>query len=142
MKHVVLIACCKRKLTRVAPAELLYQGDLFRKSLTYARALRSDDIYVLSAKHGVIRLEKTIAPYEQTLNRMSAAARRTWASRVITQLAQVADLQADQFTLLASKRYREGILPHIRHASIPMEGLRIGRQLQWLKQKIAELNEA
>lgn len=136
MKHVVLIACCKRKLEHAAPAEQLYQGELFRKSLAYARSLKPDEIYVLSAKLGVVPLDQTISPYEQTLNRMPVDDRRAWSKRVAAELAQIADPQNDRFTFLTSKRYREGLLPYIRHADIPLEGLGIGQQLRWLKQHL------
>lgn len=138
-RHIVLIACCKRKLPRTAPAENLYQGDLFRKSLAYARSLWPDAIFVLSAKHGLVQLDEMIGPYEQTLNRMPVAARGNWASRVMAELEQVSDLHNDRFTFLASHRYREGLIPHIHHAEAPLRGLGIGQQLQWLKRRV--LNE-
>ncbi len=44
----------------------------------------------------------------------------------------------DHFIILAGKRYREHLLPHLAHVEIPMEGLPIGKQLQFLKQHIQD----
>ncbi len=110
----------------------------FAKSLQYAEALRPDSIFILSAKHGLLPLQEEVNPYDLTLNRMSAVERRTWAERVLRELAEVGDLEEDRFTFLAGSRYREHLLPCIRHGDAPMEGLTIGRQLKFLKQALAD----
>jgi hypothetical protein len=100
--------------------------------------LRPDGIFILSAKHGLLPPEEEIEPYDLTLNRMSAVDRRTWAERVLRKLAEVGDLEEDRFTFLAGSRYREHLLPRIRHGHIPMEGLPIGKQLKFLKEALAD----
>lgn len=136
MRHIVLIACCKRKQERKCPAWQLYQGDLFKKSLAFAKTKMPDAIYILSAKHGLVALHDELAPYEQTLNRMPVKERRHWTEQVLTQLRAVCDLDTDQFTILASKRYREGLVPFLRNVNVPMAGLQIGKQLSWLKKQL------
>ena len=120
------------------PACDLYQGDLFRKSLAYARGLNPDSIYILSAKYGLVGLEDEIEPYDTTLNTMPAHERREWSMRVLKALESVADLNTDQFTILAGKRYREGLVPAMSNADFPLEGLGIGKQLKWLKEKCSD----
>jgi len=44
----------------------------------------------------------------------------------------VADLQNDRFTILAGDRYRWFIMPDLRNAEVPLEGLPIGKLLQAL----------
>jgi hypothetical protein len=51
---------------------------------------------------------------------------------VVNQLNSVADLKNDQFTFLAGDKYRKYLLPELEHIKIPMQGLKIGEQLQWL----------
>jgi hypothetical protein len=137
MSHIVLIACSSRKGARPAKAADLYQSSLFCKSLAYARSLRPDAIYILSAKHGLLRLEDVIAPYNATLNKMTRATSRKWAQRVIDQLRRVADLQTVHFTILAGERYRRDLLPHLVCPTVPMEGLGIGRQLKFLTEAVS-----
>ncbi len=72
--------------------------------------------------------------YEQTLNKMGVVDRRVWASKVIGQLKEKADLQKDEFILLAGEKYRENLLPHIKNCEIPFKGLSFGKQLQKLKE--------
>lgn len=133
MAHIILIACASRKLRKRSKAADLYISDLFRKSLHYARSLSPDAIYILSAKHGLLAVGEEVEPYNMPLDDMPAAERRAWADRVLRELGLVADLREDQFTFLAGERYREHLLPHIRNTEVPMEGLRIGKQLRFLK---------
>ena len=60
-----------------------------------------------------------------------------WAGIVLQQLGDVADLGNDSFTILASDRYRRFLVPHLTHHSVPLEGMRIGEQLKFLKEKVA-----
>ena len=138
MPHFVLIACASRKRGHACRAADLYQSDLFLKSLRYAESLRPDGIFILSAKHGLLPFEEEIEPYDLTLNRMSAVDRRSWAERVLRELAEVGDLEQDRFTFLAGRRYREYLLPRVRHGNVPMEGLPIGKQLKFLKEAVAD----
>lgn len=131
--HIALIACASSKRDDPAPARDLYQSSLFRKSLAYAEEkLEPDAIYVLSAKHHLLPLDEEIAPYDRTLNRMSADQVRAWAETVLDQLREVADLENDRFTVLAGEKYRKRLVPHLSTVDVPLEGMRIGEQLSHL----------
>ncbi|MGH7178226.1 MAG: DUF6884 domain-containing protein, partial [Tepidisphaeraceae bacterium] len=136
--RIVLISCVKSKRTHPTKARLLYTSDLFEKSLAYARSLNADAIYILSAKHGLLEMEAEVAPYNETLKTMKSAAVKAWAERVLSQLGRVTDLKSDSFVLLAGQGYRRYLLPHLKNHEIPMEGLGIGQQLQFLKKKLHE----
>ncbi len=135
MRQIVLISCVKRKGGRRAKAQNLYESDLFRKSLAYARLLSPDAIYILSAKYGLLDLDVEIEPYDETLKTMAIKDVRVWAERVIHQLQKVGKLAEDRFTFLASERYRRFLLPYLSHHNVPMKGLGIGQQLRFLKQQ-------
>ena len=139
MKHVALISCGKRKAAHPAPARDLYQGDLFRKSLRYAEeVLEADEMFILSAKHGLVALDEVIAPYEQTLNRMPAAEVRAWGRRVVDELRAETDLEQDRFTILAGANYRKHLTPALKHVDVPIEGLRFGEQLRFFKEALED----
>jgi hypothetical protein len=138
MKKIVLVSCVKTKLPYKAKAQDLYDSSLFKFSLAYARSLKPDKIYILSAKHELLDLNKEIDPYEKTLNKMPANKIKEWAARVIEQLREKANLHEDEFIFLAAEKYRKYLLPYISNYRIPMEGLSFGRQLNFLKRKLSK----
>ena len=133
MKRIVLISCVKTKLDHPAKAKDLYISDLFVKNLAFAKKLKPDYVFILSAKYGLLKLTDRIAPYEKTLNQMPVQERRAWASGVISDLSKYADLDQDEFIILAGEKYREFLLPYMRNYKIPFEGLSFGNQLKALK---------
>jgi hypothetical protein len=134
---VYLVACAAGKLDVPSPAKDLYVSDLFSKSRAYveSRLGPDDSWFILSAKHGLLNPEDITDPYDLSLNSMKAADRRLWAKDVIAQFA--GHLVSRDVVILAGKKYRERIEPSLRECgvavSVPMEGLGIGSQLQFLK---------
>lgn len=136
-KRIVLISCVSQKLSKRAKAKDLYISTLFKFNLKYAEKLEPDDIFILSAKHGLLPLNQVIEPYEQTLNNMRSGEIKQWANRVLEQIKDVCSIDETEFIFLAGDKYRKYLLPHIRYAQIPLEGLRIGEQLQKLKELLS-----
>ena len=94
-----------------------------------------DRWYVLSAKYGLVDPAQVLAPYDETLNKMKIVERRAWASRVIGQMDQLTP-SARNVVVFAGLRYREFLMEYLQlrgTVEVPMKGLRIGKQLQWLK---------
>lgn len=116
----------------------MYISPLFKKNLAYAQRLKPSNIFILSAKYGLVGLDDVIEPYDLTLNKMSSNEVRSWAKRVLDQLERKTDLDDDQFIFLAGDKYRKYLIPHIRHFKVPLEGLPIGKQLQRLTDLIME----
>ena len=135
MKRIVLISCAKKKAGQRTMARQMYVSPLFRSMLQYAEGLHPDALFILSAKHGLLAPDTEIAPYDLTLNTMPVASVKEWAGRVVDQLRGQADLSKDHFVILASTKYRRFLTPHLTSFKVPMEGLGIGKQLQWLKSK-------
>ena len=135
-RRVFLLSCAKTKKPFRTRAADLYDSALFRKMLQYAERHSPDAVFILSAKHGLLRPDDVIDPYEQTLASMPVAEVKAWAGRVLDQLRRLTDLERDHFTILASQKYRRYLLPHLRHYRIPMAGLTIGRQLRFLNKEM------
>ncbi|WP_407282111.1 DUF6884 domain-containing protein [Methanolobus sp. WCC1] len=133
MAKNILISCVSKKLDHKSKAEDLYISTLFKYNLQYAKSLGADRIFILSAKHGLLNLEEEIEPYNQTLNNMKAGEIRKWSNKVLSQLKDSTDIKNDNFLFLAGASYRKNLLPHISNYEIPLEGMRIGEQLQHLK---------
>jgi hypothetical protein len=135
-RKIFLLSCVKSKQPFRTRAADLYTSALFKKMLRYAQCNKPDEIFILSAKYGLLARDDMIDPYEQTLNNMPVAERRDWAQRVLRTLRDRVDLERDQFTILAGDKYRSLLLPHLRHYSIPMEGLAFGQQLRFLTKEV------
>ena len=138
MAKIVLISCSSKKSAHKQKAEDLYISPLFRLSLAYAKKLKPNKIFILSAKHGLVNLNDKIAPYNETLNNKSASDIKVWAEKVVTDLGKMVNLKSDMFVFFAGKKYREYILPNIEYYKIPLKGLRIGEQLKYLKNKLEQ----
>ncbi|AKB28094.1 hypothetical protein MSSIT_1375 [Methanosarcina siciliae T4/M] len=118
-----------------AKAKDLYISSLFKYNLKYAKSLNPDKVFILSAKYGLIDLEREIEPYDKTLNNMPSEEIKKWADCVIGQLKKEANPEEDEFIFLAGEKYRKYLLPHISKYQIPLEGMKIGEQLQYLKMR-------
>lgn len=132
-KRIILISCVSQKLPHRAKARDLYISTLFKLNLKYAEQLAPDEIFILSAKYGLLALEQEIEPYEKTLNSMRSSEIKVWANHVIEQIKKVCLIDDSEFTFLAGDKYRKYLLPHIKSYKVPLKGLRIGEQLQKLK---------
>lgn len=133
MKQIVLISCSSKKLPHKARARDLYCSPLFNLSYKYATSINPDEIYILSAKHGLLDPSKEIEPYDVSLISMPAAEIREWAARVLEDLRKKSNPEKDNFIFFAGKKYRKYLTPHLEHYEVPMRGLPIGKQQEYLK---------
>ncbi len=133
--RLYLVSCVGKKGNCPVPAKDLYRSTWFKLARAWVER-EAAPWFILSAKHGLLDPDAVIAPYDETLNNMSVAARRDWAERVKSQLAKSLP-NVEEVVILAGRRYRENIEKHLRacftSVVVPMEGLRIGEQLRWLK---------
>ncbi len=140
MSHVGLISCVGKKRPSATQAKDLYDSALFAKSREFVEQ-RCDSWFILSAKYGLVEPAAVLEPYEETLNTKSRADRDEWAEKVWVSLRQRLKPH-DCVTILAGERYRERLLPLIEthgcHVDVPMQGLGIGRQLQWLSRQLEQ----
>ena len=140
MRKIVLISCVSVKLSHKAKAEDLYISPLFKYGLAYAKSLKPDKIYILSAKYGLLGLDEVIEPYNTTLNTMSSSEIKTWSEKVLLKLRVKVNLDADQIIFLAGDNYRKYLISYIKNYTIPLKGLGIGKQLKFLKEHSGKTN--
>lgn len=137
---IYLVACVNKKHLVPMEARDLYSSAWFEKAAELADR-RADQWFVLSAKHGLLDPNRVIAPYELPLSSRTATERRIWAKEVVQSLLSGLS-SLDRVVIFAGKLYRENLVsPIIEHGckvEIPMEGLRIGEQLQWLNERLKE----
>ena len=115
----------------------MYLSPWFIKARTYAE--RRASWFILSAEYGLLHPDVVIDPYERTLNTMSVGRRRLWAASVTSQVRQTKGYFDQEIEILAGQKYREFLGPALADlgfsVSVPMLGLGIGQQLQWLSRQ-------
>lgn len=148
MKTIVLISCVAKKRDEPSPAKDLYISPLFKNSLAYAYSLKPDKIFILSALHHLLELDKVIEPYNVTLSNIPKSKRKEglivlnseekkeWGKWVIDQLSAQADLKNDKFIILAGQEYIKPIRPYIKTLDDILKGLNMFERVPFLKNQI------
>lgn len=135
---IVFISCGKAKLDRDSKAIDLYVGRLFKKKLAYALRFYPDsNIYILSAKHGLIPGDQVISPYDQVLPERENDEVREWSNRVIAQLG-IFDSK-EPILFLGNPRYFLPLDSYFTGTKLnPLNGLPMGRQIEWLHHQVVD----
>jgi len=113
---------------------------LFRAAYQFATE-NYDLTAILSAKYGLLLPDDEIEPYNVTLKTMKTQQRRIWAEKVTNQIDErIGLLKIRECYFHAGKEYRQHLISLLNKAGIkchiPLEGLSIGKQLQWYKQHV------
>lgn len=133
-KHVALIACSRAKLPHAAQAKDLYTGTRFRLACGWASRHDVDEVFILSARHGLLRMEEVLEPYDESLANKSPLALRDWAWSVCRCLRESA-APITHITVLADGKYAEalrGLLPMLTDVSYPIAGMNEDEQKAFL----------
>lgn len=145
MDRIVLLSCSKSKLDHKAPAQELYSASpTFTKTLAYGKSLKPDRIYILSAKHYLVPLDKELEPYDLTLKEMNAEQKEQWGDIVIGQMKKLGiNPNNTQFIFLTGQEYMKPLLKFIPQENIqnPLVGKRMGERMQWLNTQLMKINE-
>jgi len=146
MAKVVLLSCTKSKTKHAAPAQELYSASpMFQKTLEYGKSLKPDKMYILSAKHHLVPLTKTLEPYDKTLKEMPKDEKEKWGEETVKQMKSSGiNPEKDQFIFLTGSEYMKPLAKYIPDGNIekPMEGKRFGERLKWLNSQVQKLTEA
>jgi len=101
---------------------------VFPNELTICSAIFSEEY--------IYQLDEEIEPYDMTLNRMSESEQKAWALKVVFQLEEHCNLREDHFVILASKKYRQYLVPYLKSYEVPMAGFPIWKQYQFLRERL------
>ena len=129
MKYdLALIGCGARKQQQPCKASELYTGALFQKSLLWALR-RSRRVYILSAKYGLVDLERVLIPYNTKLTDLPIRERKAWGANVTK---AIQDLSPEGPILaLAGNAYLSFLSPPLTLVK-PLDSLGIGKRLSFL----------
>jgi hypothetical protein len=82
-KPLVVIACGNKKKHGVQKAIDLYTGSVFASVRTYARSITPDsNIFIISAKHGLIPSYKKLRPYNLRITESDLSAEQVKAQSI------------------------------------------------------------
>ena len=145
MAKIVLLSCTKSKLPHPAPAKDLYSASpMFQKTLKYGESLDPDKMFILSAKHYLVPLDKELEPYDKTLKDMSAEEKTQWGEITAQQMKKAGlDLMQDKFIFLTGNEYLKPLLRFIPPQNVitPLAGKKFGERLSWLNKQLLSLKE-
>ena len=148
MKNIFLISCTARKQEYRCKVEEMYQqSTLFKASFQYALSRVEDkesQIFILSAKHGLISLSKVINPYDMTIKKFNKKERVEWGEKVFEQMGKLFDIQNTHIIFLAGSSYMEPLKLHLDRYNceysnpIPVENRALGKRIKWLRENVEE----
>ncbi|HWU87156.1 MAG TPA: hypothetical protein VN253_07775 [Kofleriaceae bacterium] len=139
-----LVGCAATKLAQAAPARELYVSPLFRLALAFAEQ-RCTKVYILSALHELVDLDRVIEPYERRLG--GKVERQAWGERVGRALVARHGREVDYLILAGADYanpvevalrthdgYRDGAWHGVAATRIlqPLTGMKIGARLRYL----------
>lgn len=97
-----LISCVKTKKTVKSEAKDMYISPLFKYMYIYAKH-RCKEVYILSAKYGLLPENAVISPYNKTLNNMPESKKKEWADKVMIQIKKKYDINNTLFLFLGGQ---------------------------------------
>jgi len=140
-KRVAILSCTKSKLNYPCRAAELYTASpIFRLAYAYAKKT-CDQIYILSAKYGLLLEDSQIEPYDESLQDKSAAEYTQWSKQILESLASQQDLHNDHFLILTGNQYCQPLLPHLKHYERPLQGLPLGEWIPALTRLLEQTDD-
>lgn len=137
MTRIALISCASSKKDYVCEAKELYSESVAFRLEYQLAVMLAEEIYILSAKYGLISKNTILAPYDYTLIKKTKDVKMQWSSKVLSQLQEKFSLENDEFVIFAGNDYCEYLLPEIKNYWLPLKGKRQGERLSTLKKMIA-----
>lgn len=133
--NIGLVGCSQTKHFGTYPAKNLYSSTLFKFAFAHAMQY-CDQVFILSAKYGLLHPETHIQHYDMTLDDMGVAQRVAWGDKTFQQIEDAVSTR-DHLYFFCGRLYRDalpenGLARFVCH--VPLNGMPIGKQLQWYKQ--------
>jgi len=145
MSKIVLLSCTKSKMDKPCPAKDMYSpSPMFQKTKAYGEGLKPDKMFILSAKYGLLPMDKQIEPYDLTLKTMKADEKNQWGDMVKGQMSKAGlSPEKDKFVFLTGSEYMKPLEKFIPADNVekPMEGKRMGERLSWLNSQVKKIQE-
>lgn len=136
--RVALVGCGKSKREGTHAARDLYTGPLFKAALAHATRT-ADEVFILSAAHGLLPLDKQVDSYDRALASASHIERQSWGYRVCLDLRGRMRGRQYEVVIYAGQTYADPIESYMAMldptptVTTPLAGLTLGYQLRWFR---------
>lgn len=132
---IVIIPCGSKKRQHETRAENLYVGSYFKMNLKWAKSVTSDEqIYILSAKHGLLKLNQKIKPYEQYMGKPGSISIETLQKQILA-----LNLVNKTIIALGGSNYINALQKTGLQIKTPVAGFPMGKQIQLLKKNLGKI---
>lgn len=139
---IVFIGCGATKMKNACKARKMYVGNYVQLCLAYAQTFTTqDNIYILSAKYGVLPLEKVIEPYNKTLNNMNIEEKQDWKNMVIKQLEDIGINKDTEVVFICGTNYYTLLEDYFTNYKLPLPKQGIGVQQHFMIEELREYNK-
>jgi len=138
---IAIVGCGKKKKERRHKAKNLYNSLYSKLRIRYAEQ-ECDQYRILSAKHGLIKGNKMIEPYDKHIDEVDNLDQELSLGDSILDWKDFWHRENTEVFLLAGQKYVDVIekrLPDFADVKKPFEQTSgIGEQIQWLKENIED----
>lgn len=128
---IVVIPCGAKKINKPAPACNLYIGPYFKACWSYSISLTNySNIYILSAKHGLIKSTTILYPYNLQMGQPGSIGLKKieeQASEYGIINKNIIGLGGIKYTSLMKQVFG-------KESKYPITGLQMGYAIKWLKE--------
>lgn len=139
---IVFIGCGATKMKNACKARKMYVGNYVQLCLAYAQTFTTqDNIYILSAKYGVLPLEKVIEPYNKTLNNMNIEEKQDWKNMVIKQLEEMNINKDTEVVFICGTNYYTLLEDYFTNYKLPLPKQGIGVQQHFMLEELRKYNK-
>lgn len=128
----IFIGCGKQKNDKPCEAKDMYTSFFSKQKYLYAKNLGADNIYILSAKYGLLKDSEKIEPYDKTLNKMKKKEKQEWYDMVYQQMLKEGINFTDKSIFLCGKEYYAGLIEHFTNNELPLLHKGLGEQVSFL----------
>ena len=84
------------------------------------------DIFIISALHYLLSLDKLVESYDCVLTEKSKQEQYAWGNEVATQLSMLYDLNNTRFIVIADRNYCSALLPYLPSMDMPLHDVGCG----------------
>lgn len=130
---IVILSCGRAKLVGRHKSVDMYTGNYFLQTLRYARSIKSDnDIYIVSAKYGLLKLHQTIDSYNLKMGQPGSI-----SADKVKQQADLYGVSNDSVMVIGGVKYVNLMRSVFDNVCAPFnEAGRMGPQCRLLKQNL------
>lgn len=139
----IIISCGSKKRAKACPAFLLYQGHYFNHVLNWVKSIAPQkDVYIISAKYGLIHCSQVIEPYEAKMGSKTQIITIEEIKRQFHDLG----LENEKMLFCGGKEYMSVLNNSSKNIirlwdHINLKGKTFGYQMQWLSKNKGQIPE-